>query len=75
MRRGDMVFKRSLRPMAKVAFFALLLCSAAHAQIVASGSFSTDVLTRQNAARAYKLVESMRNAGRETSIVRFLLPR
>jgi len=29
----------------------------------------------QNAPRAYNLVESMRNAGRETSIVRFLFLR
>src|SRR5713101_4420823 len=30
---------------------------------------------RQNAPRAYNLVESMRNARRETAIVRFLFPR
>src|SRR5882762_2376875 len=30
---------------------------------------------RQNAPRAYNLMESMRNAGRETAIVRFLFPR
>src|SRR6267154_5724802 len=30
---------------------------------------------RQNAPRAYNSVESMRNAGRETAIVRFLFPR
>src|SRR5581483_8528625 len=42
-----MVLKTSLRPTAKVAFFALLLCGTAHAQLVASGSFSSDVLNNQ----------------------------